>query len=204
MDNIMVVAPQRWEHLDARVCIPDSNGLVVRPRDNFGSIVRECDGCNPMVVAPQRWEHLDARVCIPDSNGLVVRPRDNFGSIVRECDGSNPSSWPRSGGSISTPVFASQTRMVLSSDPETILDPSCENATDVTQSSSWPRSGGSISTPVFASQTRMVLSIRPRDNFGSIVRECDGCNQLSWPRKSCNCDGHDFGTPEITLSNPLR
>src|SRR5260370_133111 len=40
------------------------------------------------------------------------------------------SSWPRGGVSISTPVLASQTRMVLSSDPETILDPSGENATE--------------------------------------------------------------------------
>jgi uncharacterized protein YfaA (DUF2138 family) len=58
------------------------------------------------------------------------------------------------------PVLASQTRMVLSADPEMILDPSGENATEEIQSS-WPRRGGSISMPVLASQTRMVLSSDP-------------------------------------------
>ena len=65
-------------------------------------------------------------------------------------------SWPRRGGSILTPVLASQTRIVLSNDPEMILDPSGENATDKMELS-WPRRGGSIVMPVLASQTRMVL-----------------------------------------------
>ena len=46
-----------------------------------------------------------------------------------------PLSWPRRGGSIPSPVLASQIRMVLSSDPEMILDPSGENAMDRTESS---------------------------------------------------------------------
>ena len=58
------------------------------------------------------------------------------------------------------PVLASQTRMLLSYDPEMVLDPSGENATEAIQLS-WPRSGGSISMPVLASQTRMVLSEDP-------------------------------------------
>ena len=51
--------------------------------------------------------------------------------------------------------------MVLSADPEMILDPSGENATEVIEPS-WPRRGGSISMPVLASQTRMVLSCDPK------------------------------------------
>ena len=42
-------------------------------------------------------------------------------------------SWPCNGGSISTPVLASQIRIVLSRDPEMTLDPSVENATDQIQ-----------------------------------------------------------------------
>ena len=57
------------------------------------------------------------------------------------------------------PVLASQTRAVLSSDPEMTFDPSGENATDVTISSC--RKGGSILAPVLAPQTRMVLSYNP-------------------------------------------
>jgi hypothetical protein len=48
-------------------------------------------------------------------------------------------------------------------DPETIFDPSGENATELIKSS-WPRSGGSLA-PVLASQTRMVLSSDPETIF---------------------------------------
>ena len=65
--------------------------------------------------------------------------------------------WPRRGGTISAPVLESQTRMVLSEEPETVFDPSGENATERILSS-WPRMGASISMPVLASQTSMVLS----------------------------------------------
>ena len=50
--------------------------------------------------------------------------------------------------------------MVLSYDPETILDPLGENATEQT-TLSWPRRGGSILLTVLASQTRIVLSDDP-------------------------------------------
>ena len=58
------------------------------------------------------------------------------------------------------PVLACQTRMVMSSDPEMILDPLGENTTERIHLS-WPRRGGSISMPVLALQTRMVLSFEP-------------------------------------------
>jgi hypothetical protein len=50
--------------------------------------------------------------------------------------------------------------MVLSPDPEIILDPSGENATEKTEKL-WPRRGESTSAPVIASQTRTVLSYDP-------------------------------------------
>ena len=62
------------------------------------------------------------------------------------------------------PVVASQTRIVLSEDPEVIFDPSGENATE-NITPSWPRRGGSISVPVLASKTRMVLSEDPKMIF---------------------------------------
>ena len=69
--------------------------------------------------------------------------------------------------------------MVLSQDPETILDPSGENAMEKMELSwpfdlSWSFRGGSISTPVLASQTRMVLSPDPHailDPSGENVTE---------------------------------
>src|SRR5258705_13652672 len=69
----------------------------------------------------------------------------------------NQSSWPRRGGSISTPVLASQTRMVLSRDPETILDPSGENATERTELL-WPLRGMSCLGPIFS--TPKIIFVR--------------------------------------------
>ncbi len=57
-------------------------------------------------------------------------------------------------------MLASQTRMVLSPEPEMILDPSGEDATERIVPS-WPRRGGSLSTPVLESQTRTVVSLDP-------------------------------------------
>jgi hypothetical protein len=37
-ENRVIMASKGWEHLDAGACIPNSNGLVRRPRDDFGSI----------------------------------------------------------------------------------------------------------------------------------------------------------------------
>src|SRR5438477_633217 len=55
------------------------------------------------------------------------------------------------------PVSASQTRSVLSSEPDTIFFPSGEKATDQTHFV-WPSNGPWMLNPVSASQTRSVLS----------------------------------------------
>jgi len=89
----------------------------------------------------------------------------------------------------STPVRASQTRMVLSPDPETILDPSGENATELMKLS-WPRRGGSISMPVLASQTRMVLSSDPE----TILDPSTGIEMLPPLR------GHDGSIRSVAFS----
>ena len=44
-----------WEHFDASACIPNSNGFVRRPRDDFGSIGEKPLGqvwyvCHPEVL----------------------------------------------------------------------------------------------------------------------------------------------------------
>ena len=57
------------------------------------------------------------------------------------------------------PVATCQTRTVLSRDPDTICDASCENATKVTQSV-WPSSVW-MHWPVATCQTRTVLSLDP-------------------------------------------
>ena len=111
-------------------------------------------------MASKWWEYLDAGACIPNSNGLVKRARNDFGSIGENATEQIGSSRPPRNGSISVPVFASQTRTVPSQHPEIILDPSGENATEEIETP-WPRRGGSISEPVLASQTRMSPSSDP-------------------------------------------
>ena len=58
-------------------------------------------------------------------------------------------------------MLASQTRMVLSSDPEMILGPSGENVMERTQLS-WPRSGGSISASVACIPNSNGLHFAPK------------------------------------------
>jgi len=70
-------------------------------------------------MALQGWENLDAGACIPNLNSFVPRPRDILDPSSENATGSI---WPHKGGSISTLVLTSQTRMVSSYDPETILD----------------------------------------------------------------------------------
>jgi hypothetical protein len=66
------MALKGWGRLDASACIPNSNSLVFSPRDDFGSIGRECDRMNQATMASKGWEHLDAGACIPNSNGIVI------------------------------------------------------------------------------------------------------------------------------------
>ena len=79
------------------------------------------------------------------------------------------------------PVLASQTRMVLSYDPEMIFDPSGENATEIIMEP-WPRRGGSILIPVLASQTRMVLSEDSEMILDPSDEKATELTIFSWPR----------------------
>src|SRR3954449_8616098 len=67
---------------------------------------------------------------------------------------------PSNGPATSSPVCASQIRIIMSSEPETTCLPSPENPTDLTQSVC-PSNGPATSSPVCASQTRTVLSDKP-------------------------------------------
>jgi hypothetical protein len=67
---------------------------------------------------------------------------------------------PLSGPTTTSPVSASQTRIVWSDEPETMRLLSCENATELTPLVC-PSSGPTTSSPVSASQTRIVWSDEP-------------------------------------------
>ena len=153
----VAVAFQRSHHLLTRLGIPHSDRLVVGARNDAVSIWRERDGPDRVTVAFQRSYHLLTRLGIPHSDRLVVGARNDAASIWRERDGPDQLLWPFKGPTTSSPVSASHTRIVLSSEPETMRRPSGENATDLTQSL-WPFKGPTTSSPVSASHTRIVLS----------------------------------------------
>ena len=67
---------------------------------------------------------------------------------------------PSNGPRTVLPVCAFLTRIVLSSEPDKIYQPSCENATELTPRVC-PRKGPDNSPPVLASQTLIVLSCEP-------------------------------------------
>jgi hypothetical protein len=77
-----------------------------------------------------------------------------------------PSAQPRP-----CPVVTFQIRTVLSADPETTRLPSCENATDITESV-WPFSSAST-LPVVTFQIRTVLSSDPETTWLPSCEECD-------------------------------
>ena len=110
--------------------------------------------------------------------------------------------WPRRGGSISMPVFASQTRMVTSEDPEMILDPSGENATELIWLS-WPRRGGRVSTPVLTSQTRMVVSLDPETMLDPSGENATEFMESSCPWSCINSGDHILSTPQTTFGRRL-
>src|SRR5438477_192168 len=88
------------------------------------------------------------------------------------------SEWPSSDCS-SAPVVASQSRTVLSLDPETTCVPSGEKATDLTESE-WPSSDCS-GAPVAASQSRTVLSPDPETTCVPSGEKATDETQLEWP-----------------------
>src|SRR5882757_5959640 len=84
---------------------------------------------------------------------------------------------------------ASQRRMALSDEPDTIRDPSGENATELTPLEC-PSSGLPMGSPVSASQRRMVLSHEP-DTIQDPSRE----NATDSTRLECPSSGLPMGSP---------
>src|SRR5882672_3119916 len=78
-----------------------------------------------------------------------------------------------------SPVSASQRRIVLSSEPDTIRDPSGENPTELT-SLECPSSDLPMGSPVSASQRRMVLSSEP-----DTIRDPSGENPTDLTISEC-------------------
>jgi len=78
------------------------------------------------------------------------------------------------------PERAFQILIVLSSEPETILAPSGENATEVTGQcvlAAWNRITRLIS------QTRIVMSLKPDTICVSSGEQCTASHRNSWPCK---------------------
>src|SRR5438876_896769 len=88
--------------------------------------------------------------------------------------------WPISGPRMVDPVCASQTRSVLSSEPDTIFFPSGENVTDLTKSV-WPINGPRMVNPDSASQTRSVLSKEPDTIFFPSGEKATDATEFVWP-----------------------
>src|SRR2546425_1830524 len=95
------------------------------------------------------------------------------------------------------PDSASQTRSVLSSEPDTIFFPSWENATDVTQSV-WPSNGPRMVNPDSASQTRSVLSQEPDTIFFPSWENATDITPDVWPFSVSNAGSQSVS---VTLAN---
>jgi hypothetical protein len=91
--------------------------------------------------------------------------------------------WPSSACS-GAPVTESQSRTVLSSEPDTTTLPSGEKVTDVTQSE-WPLSVRS-GAPVTASQSRTVLSPEPDTITLPSGEKAIDVTQSEWPSSVCS------------------
>ena len=91
------------------------------------------------------------------------------------------SSWPLR-TAIALPVFASQIRVVLSSDAVTTRAPSGENAASTTLPS-WPIRTA-IGLPVFASQIRVVLSSDAVTTRAPSGEKAALLSASSWPRRT--------------------
>ena len=100
-------------------------------------------------------------------------------------------SWP------SAHWLACQTQMVLSSDPETILDPLGKNVTEWIQSL-WPRRHGSISVSVLASQTRVLLLSEPRMILDPSGENATEQTQPLRPWSCSDCWGYFFSMPQTS------
>jgi hypothetical protein len=78
------------------------------------------------------------------------------------------------------PLAASQSRRVLSAEPETMRRPSGLKATDDT-GRVWPRRGGPVVLPLAASQSRRVLSAEPETMRRPSGLKATDHTELVWP-----------------------
>src|SRR5271168_5220596 len=90
---------------------------------------------------------------------MSPEPDTSLPSGEKATDQTGPE-WPLSGSPCGAPVAASQSRIVLSPEPDVTSLPSGEKATDLTESE-WPSSGSPCGAPVAVSQSRTVPSPEP-------------------------------------------
>jgi hypothetical protein len=157
----MLASPQR--HVPD---IPESKCVVMRTRDNSLAIRRESYGRDHILVPLERADHSLSFLDVPDSDSVVKRTRDNSFSIKRE------SYCPWRGPTTVSPFSTSQTRIVLSLEPETIRFPSGEKATDVTLS--WCPWRGPTTVSFLDVPDSDSVVIRTRDNSLPIRGESYG------------------------------
>jgi hypothetical protein len=102
---------------------PYMDGVVSRFREDVCPI-RGRSGRGYEVSVPLEWvANSNSSLSIPDSNGAVTRTRDDALPFGRVSNRVYPGGVPSSGRPTAAPVSASQSRMVLSKEPETICRP---------------------------------------------------------------------------------
>ena len=90
--------------------------------------------------------------------------------------------WLSNGFNINSPVFAFQTRVVRSEEPEAISFPSGENEMELTERA-WLSNGSNTASPVATFQSRMVQSNEPEPMYfpsGENETECTQAVTYKW------------------------
>src|SRR6266576_3984827 len=70
----------------SNLCIPDSDRVVIRARNDAFTVLRECDGVDLRGVFLERPYNNISSLCIPDSDCLVIQARNDALTVLRECD----------------------------------------------------------------------------------------------------------------------
>src|ERR1700733_14138782 len=86
IDYLHTTASSAQYHSLASVSMPDTNGFVVRARDNLLAIGRKCNGQDSICVSFKGPRDHLASLSIPDTNGAVPGARDNLFAIGRKCN----------------------------------------------------------------------------------------------------------------------
>lgn len=74
-ENIICVASQWFPDLLMCLCIPHSNGLVIRASNNISTIKGEPDRSNPLCLPGGQIANLHLGLDLPDSNCVVASSR---------------------------------------------------------------------------------------------------------------------------------